>query len=206
MQENQLATGHPVIAHVIAEGEPILREYGYAAVAVSNFAEGVGVPLPGQTTLMAGALLAERGDFQIGWIVSIAIVAAATGNVAGYWIGRLGGRRVLAWLPIREERFVRVEAYFRRRALLLVFGARFLDGFRQTVPIIAGTMNMPWWRFFGASVAGSVAWAALWGGGLYLFGRDLHAMVPHLHRLGSHGWWLAALVLAALFAWLLSRR
>ena len=194
------------MSRVIAEGEPILREYGYPALAVSNFAEGVGVPLPGQTTLMAGAMLAERGDFQIGWIVSIAIVAAVVGNAAGYWIGRLGGRRLLDRLPIRDDRLARVEGFFDRRASLLVFGARFLEGFRQTVPLVAGTMNMPWWRFFGATLAGSAAWAVLWGGGLYWFGRDLHAIVPHLHRLASHTWWLAALLLLGLTAWLLARR
>ena len=206
MQIDQVAAVHPVIARIIAEGEPILREYGYPAVAVTNFAEGVGVPLPGQMTLMAGALLSDRGDFQIGWIVAIAFAAAVAGSCAGYWIGWYGGRRLLERLPVRHERLARAEGFFERRALGLVFLARFLDGFRQVVPLLAGTLKMPWWRFFGATLAGSGAWVGLWGGGVYLFGHDLHALALQFYRLGEHAWWLAAIALVLLLVWLLLRR
>ena len=196
----------PLIERLLSEGEPILEHYGYPAIVVCNFAESLGVPLPGQTTLVAGAMLADRGDFNIALVIALAFLSVVSGGAAGYWVGRVGGRRLLERLPIRPDRLERVEDFFVRQGLILVFSARFLDGLRQLVPMVSGSMNMPWWRFFAAHVAGSVIWVAVWGVAVYVFGRHIHALLPTLHRLEPHGWWLAGGGLCALLIWLLARR
>lgn len=198
-------SSHALIERFLSEGEPILEHYGYTAVVVCNFAEGLGIPLPGQTTLVAGALLADRGDFHIVIITTLALLAVVAGGAAGYWIGRSGGRQLLDRLPIRPERLTWVEKFFVRKGIVLVVAARFLDGFRQVVPLVCGSMNMPWWRFFAAHLTGSVLWVLVWGVAVYVFGHHINALLPILHRLGTHGWWLAGVGLLALLIWLLGR-
>ena len=55
-----------------------------------------------------------------------------------------------------------------------MFGARFVVLLRQLNGLIAGSMAMPWPRFFVANALGGAAWAALWVLGPYYF-ADLFA-------------------------------
>ena len=197
---------HPAIEHLLATARPILDEYGYVGLFVANFAEGFGIPLPGQTLLVASAILADAGDFTIGRVVALAFVAAVLGNCVGYLIGRTGGHAVLLRLRVSPARLERVEAFFARRGIWVVVLARFVDGLRQTAPLVAGSLEMPWWPFFGASLVGSAAWVSVWGIGAYLASEHVLGALALLHGLTGHGWWVAGVALAVLALWLLRRR
>jgi membrane protein DedA with SNARE-associated domain len=197
---------HPTIAHLLATARPILDEYGYPGLFVSNFAEGFGIPLPGQTLLLGSSILATSGDFDIRLVVAVAYVATVLGSCVGYLIGRTGGRALLLRCRIPPARLERVESFFARRGALVVVVARFLDGLRQTAPLVAGSLRMPWWRFFWASVFGGAAWVGTWGMGVYLLGEHLHGFLAGLHQLARHGWWLTGLLLIALALWLVGRK
>jgi membrane protein DedA with SNARE-associated domain len=190
---------------ILAHGEPLLRDYGYPALFACNLAEGVGIPLPGQTTLIAGAVLAGEGELRLGWILATALLASIGGNCAGYWIGRWGGQRLLRRLPVRAERLQKVESFVSRRGVLLVLAARFVDGLRQTVPLVAGSMGMHWWRFLAATTLGSAAWVALWGLGVYYLGREITPLLVRLHSVLEHPVWLIVAVLALVFGGLYLR-
>ena len=66
-------------------GLPLL----FAVVLIESF----GIPLPGETALIAFAVLAAQGHYSIATVVAIAAAGAIVGDNLGYWlIGRLGGR------------------------------------------------------------------------------------------------------------------
>lgn len=197
---------HPTIAHLLATARPILDEYGYPGLFISNFVEGFGIPLPGQTLLLGGSILATSGDFDIRFVVALSFIATLLGSCVGYAIGRTGGRALLLRCRIRPARLEQVESFFARRGALVVVFARFLDGLRQTAPLVAGSLQMPWWRFFWSSVVGAAAWVGVWGAGAYLLGEHLHGLLAALHQLAQHGWWLTAVLLLTLVLWLLWRR
>ena len=142
----------------LARTQPLLERYGYGVVAAAVLAEGLGIPTPGQTLLMAGALDAAKGRINITWLLFLVAASATIGNSIGYAIGRWGGRAVLNKLKVNTTRQQRLEDIFKRRGSVLIIFARFLDGLRQFNGIIAGVMRMPWWtslctmpqgRFFG---------------------------------------------------------
>jgi len=194
------------IAHLVAIARPILDKYGYAGLFVANFTEGFGIPLPGQTLLLGGAALAAMGDFDILLVTATAFVAAVLGNCVGYLIGRTGGHALLVRLRIPPARLERVESFFARRGVIVVVIARFLDGLRQTAPLVAGSLQMPWWRFLAASVVGAAAWVGVWGGAAYLVGEHRHEVLAVLYPLVRHGWWLIGVALIALALWLVWRK
>jgi membrane protein DedA with SNARE-associated domain len=198
---------HSEIAHLLATARPILDKYGYAGLFVSNLTEGFGVPLPGQTLLLGSSILAGTGDFDVRLVVTLAFVATILGNCVGYVIGRTGGRALLLRMRIPPARLERVESFVARRGVLVVAISRFVDGLRQTAPLVAGSLRMPWWPFFGASVTGAAAWVGVWGVGAYLVGEHAQGGLAALHRLIQRGWWLTAVVFVALAlaAWMLSR-
>ncbi len=163
--------------------EPVLDQYGYLAVFGTVLVEGFGIPAPGQTMLMAGAILAARGGMSIEVVLGLTFSAAVLGNSLGYLLGRWGGRLVLEKVGVSEARMQQVESLFNRYGGGIVFGGRFFDGLRQLSGIVAGTLEMPWWKFTFYNVVGAVAWTALWGLGVYFLDEDVKTVFAVFHRI-----------------------
>ena len=75
--------------------EPYLHQYGYSALFVAILLEDFGMPVPGETLLIASALLTSQGEMHLVPLLLTACVAAVTGDNIGYAIGRFGGRKLV---------------------------------------------------------------------------------------------------------------
>jgi membrane protein DedA with SNARE-associated domain len=129
--------------------------------------ESAGVPLPGETALVASGVLASQGKLNISAVIVIASVAAIIGDNCGYWIGRKGGRQLLErWsLVARHTQKVlpRAERIFAKHGGKTVFFGRFIAILRITTAWMAGISHMPWWRFLLFNAAGGILWATAIG-------------------------------------------
>ncbi|HEY2920750.1 MAG TPA: DedA family protein [Candidatus Binatia bacterium] len=190
----------------LARAQPLLERYGYGVIAAAVMAEGLGIPTPGQTLLMAGALEAAKGRINIAWLLFLVTAAATVGNSIGYAIGRWGGRAVLNKLKVNTARQQRLDDIFKRRGGGVILLARFVDGLRQLNGIIAGIMHMPWWTFTVYNAAGALLWTCAWGLGTYYLGRDIHVIAAFLHRHGRLLYVLSATAFVALMLYLLRFR
>jgi membrane protein DedA with SNARE-associated domain len=150
----------------LAELEPLLDQYGYLALAGFVMVESFGVPVPAQTLLIVAGIYAGDGRLNIALVGLVACVAAVTGDSIGYWIGRAGGRRLVLrigrYVLLTEDRLAKAEGFFERHGGKIVAVARFIDGLRQFNGVVAGVVNMAWWRFLAFNALGAVLWAALW--------------------------------------------
>ncbi|HKC79783.1 MAG TPA: hypothetical protein VKB91_01215, partial [Gemmatimonadaceae bacterium] len=72
-----------------------MESYGYIVVFLFVAIESLGVPLPGETVLVTAGALAALGHLSIWWVIAIAALGGIMGDAAGYWIGRLGGIRLI---------------------------------------------------------------------------------------------------------------
>jgi membrane protein DedA with SNARE-associated domain len=194
------------IDKAIARARPLLERYGYPAVFVAVGVEGAGIPAPGQTLLIAGAIDAVHGGLHIVILVALAVVAAILGNSIGYVIGRVGGRPVLHKLPISEARLSRVDALFRRYGGAFILLARFFDGARQLNGIMAGMLEMPWWRFSLWNLLGALIWVGVWGLGTWWLDRDIGAVLAVVERIEPLAIALVIALLLAGLAYLWHRR
>jgi membrane protein DedA with SNARE-associated domain len=175
----------------------LLDQYGlillFAVVALESF----GLPLPGETALIAAAVLAQRGHFDIVAVIAVAAVAAIVGDNLGYWAGRKGGRRLLERAPILRRYTPKLlptaERFFHKHGSKTVFIARFVSVLRVTAAWMAGISHMNWWTFLAWNAAGGIVWATLVGTLSYYFGRALADAIAHYGAIG-------ALVLVALVA------
>jgi membrane protein DedA with SNARE-associated domain len=129
--------------------------------------ESSGVPLPGETALVACGVLASQGSLSIGWVIVVAVVAAILGDNLGYWVARLGGRRLLFRFTVTRasaERYLpRAERFFARHGGKTVFVGRFFAILRVTAAWAAGLSHMRWWRFLAWNAAGGICWATMVG-------------------------------------------
>jgi membrane protein DedA with SNARE-associated domain len=191
--------------HALAAAQPLLDRWGYAAVFASIFAEGAGIPAPGQTLLVAGGLLAGRGRLSLSELLATALVAAAAGNALGWAIGRYGGRPLLERFAA-GERLARLERLFARSDAAVLALGRFVDGARQLNGIAAGALGTGPARFHVWNLLGAVLWAGFWGLGSYALGRDLEGMVALYHRLRPLFLGLAVVASTSLLIWLLRGR
>jgi len=178
----------------------LLLSYGLALLFGLIAMESAGVPLPGETALIAAAVLASQGHYSIYAVIAVAAAGAIVGDNVGYWIGRRGGRALLERTPIVRDYFERVlpiaERFFDRHGAKTIFFARFFAVLRVTAAWIAGISRMSWWRFLAFNAAGGVVWAVLVGLVAYYVGRTA---ADAINRYGLYaGVGLAIVVVAAL--------
>ena len=142
----------------------LIERYGYLIVFLGVTLEGVGIPLPGETVLIAAGALAHRGSLTLWETMVTGSLGAVMGGQAGYCVGRFGGRPfVLQWgryVFITPERLGRAERFFEQQGGRAVFFARFITGLRVFGALIAGMSRMSWGKFTLYSVLGGVVWAA----------------------------------------------
>jgi membrane protein DedA with SNARE-associated domain len=155
--------------------ESLVQDYGLVILFVLIAMESAGVPLPGETALITAGVLAARGDMDIVEVIVVAAAAAIIGDNVGYWVGRLGGRRLLErWEPL-ERHASRVlpwsERFFKRHGAKTIFFGRFFAVLRVTAAWLAGISRMHWWQFFFWNAAGGICWAVLVGLVSYYLGR-----------------------------------
>ena len=126
--------------------------------------ESFGLPVPGETALIACSVLASQGALSIVWVVVVGVLAAIVGDNLGYWAARKGGRPLLMRYrltrPYAEKYLPRGERFFAKHGGKTVFLGRFVAVLRVTAAWVAGISHMHWWRFLAWNAAGGIVWAA----------------------------------------------
>jgi len=165
----------------------LIIHYGYAMVVVLVFAEGVGLPLPGETALItAAAFAAQHNRLSITGVVIASVIGAAGGGLGGYWIGRTGGLSVLErhgrYIGVTKARIARARKFFTEHGPKAVFAARFIAILRMFAGLLAGVTHMRFWLFFLWNALGAIAWSLLFGTLGYLFGNNLPWLEKEIGR------------------------
>ena len=158
-----------------------LESYGYLVVFLLVMIESIGVPVPGETALIAAALYAgSTGKLQIWWVIAVAIAGAIVGDNIGFSIGRYGGAKLLLRyghkVRLHEGRLKIGIWLFRRHGGKVVFWGRFVSILRTWAAFLAGANHMEWPRFLAFNAAGGIVWATLYGVLYYVFGDALRRL------------------------------
>ena len=143
--------------------QSLVHDYGLFILFLLIAMESAGIPLPGETALVAAGVLASQGDMSIVAVIAVAAVAAIVGDNVGYWAGRKLWQR---W-SFLERHASRVlpwsERFFKRHGGKTIFLARFIAVLRVTAAWLAGISKMHWWLFFLWNAAGGIVWAVAVG-------------------------------------------
>jgi membrane-associated protein len=183
----------------------LVQLFGYPLLFLLVMGESSGALVPGETALIAAAVLASQGKLRIELVIPLAAAAAIVGDNIGYAIGRRGGR----WLMERPGRFqsqraqalTTGETFFARHGPKAVFFGRFVLGLRVWASWLAGATRMRWRSFVLWNALGGICWASAIGLLAYYLG---HAAGNAIKAFGIYG--LAAAVVAAGGAFLAHRR
>jgi len=186
----------------------LFARYGYFVVFFGILLENAGVPVPGETILLAGAALARFGHLSLPWVVVVAIAGAVVGDNIGFLIGRRGGRVLIerhgGRLGLTSARLAQFDAFFTKHGAKTVFIARFVTGLRVVAAVLAGASTMSWNTFLLFNATGAVAWASTFGAVGYLLGYSWETIERWIGDLGLA--FLIVLAVAAVVAIVRSRR
>jgi len=186
----------------------LFARYGYFVIFFGVMLENAGVPVPGETILLAGAALARFGHLSLPAVILVAITGAILGDNIGFFIGRRGGRVLLErrgrMFGLTPARIAQFDGFFARHGAMTVFIARFVTGLRVVGAILAGASTLPWGRFLIFNAAGAIAWATTFGAVGYLLGYSWDTIEQWIGSLGLV--FLAVLAAAGLVALVRARR
>ena len=185
----------------------LFKGYGYWIVFFGVMLENAGLPVPGETILLAAGYFASEGHFSITLVMVIATIGAVTGDNCGYWIGHKVGRNLLIkhgkYVMLTEARFRSMEIYFKSHGDKTVLVARFITGFRVFTALFAGASGMLWARFLLFNVLGAISWAVVITLLGFFFGRSWDLLEQYIK---GAGWVLGAVVVVAIIAYHIFKR
>jgi membrane protein DedA with SNARE-associated domain len=205
-----LASGPPPLPGFLNALSPTLQHYGLWAIGLLITLEDFGIPAPGETILIAGAIYAGAGRLNIVAVGVVGFIAAIIGDNIGFAIGHFGGRALaLRWgryVFLTEERLNKAENFFDRRGAIVITFARFVEGLRQANGIIAGITGMHWLRFVIFNAIGAALWVGTWVSVGYFAGDHIGAIYHYINLYSYYV--LVALVVLILgyVTWHLRRR
>ena len=179
-----LASNPPPLPGFLEALSSPLQHFGVWAIALLIMVEDFGIPVPGETILIAGAIYAGAGRLNVVAVGVAAFIAAIIGDNIGFAIGHFGGRALaLRWgkyVFLTEERLNKAEAFFDRRGAIVITFARFVEGLRQANGIIAGITGMHWLRFLIFNAIGAALWVGTWVSLGYLAGDHITTIYHYI--------------------------
>jgi membrane protein DedA with SNARE-associated domain len=179
-----LASSAPPLPGFLNALSGTLQHFGLWAIGLLITLEDFGVPVPGETILIAGAIFAGAGRINVVALGVVAFFAAVTGDNIGFAIGHFGGRalalRFGKYVFLTEERLDKAEAFFDRRGSIVITFARFVEGLRQANGIIAGITGMHWLRFVVFNAIGAALWVGTWVTIGYFAGNNITTIYHYI--------------------------
>jgi membrane protein DedA with SNARE-associated domain len=179
--------------------EHFLATWGYAAVFVLSFISSMGLPVGSELAIIYGGVLASGqvsgvNPLNLAVVILVALLGEVLGSVAGYAIGRYGGRtlvdRVGKYVLLTHKDLDRAEAWFARRGEPFVLFGRFIPLLRSFVSFAAGLGEMAPVKFLAYTIVA----CAIWCTALSSLGYSLGSSYKHVLNAFSYAGYVAAVL------------
>ena len=187
-----------------------VEQFTYIGMFLALLAGSLGVPLPEETVIIAGGVLAHEEVVRWGVALPVCLIGVLSGDVVLYWVGHHWGLHVLAWRPVQyavtPERAQALIAAYQRHGVKIVFAARHVIGLRAPAFLMAGTVRIPFWKFFAIDAGSALVGVSFSFGVAYFLTDHLKEILTNVHRVER---WIAAIALAAgvvALVWIVRRR
>ncbi|MGB9736500.1 MAG: DedA family protein [bacterium] len=152
-----------------------LYPWSYFIIGLGVMIENAGIPVPGETIMIAASILSAAGKFDPYLVAISGATGAIIGDNMGYWLGKIGGRKLFKRLsnhfPYIDKTMKNTEMFFKRYGGITVFLARFIAGVRIFAGPVAGISLMEFKKFFLFNATGAIVWASVLVFGIMHLGR-----------------------------------
>ncbi len=172
---------------ILINSEKLIHYGGLALLLMVIFAETglvIGFIFPGDALLFTAGLLCGSDLVVSIWLLLLTAAAAAiTGNITGYFTGKIFGQRLLLKKDsffFKQRYFDKSRDYYEKYGGVALVAGRFLPVIRTFVPILAGTIGINFWRFNLYNITGAVLWTGTLIPLGYLVGKKIPASIDNI--------------------------
>ena len=177
----------------------------YAIIALGSAIENIFPPIPSDTFVVLGAVLADRGSLQATGVLLSAWIANTAGAMCVFGLARRHGPAMFRthWgrRLLRPHQLDRMGSFYERHGLWAIFLSRCLPVLRVIVPTFAGFAGLRPGRAFFPLVAASLLWNALMVAGGILASRNVGRLLDLLGRVNAWLLVVAAIVFGLIIRW-----
>ncbi|MEO0340442.1 MAG: hypothetical protein AAF242_14675, partial [Bacteroidota bacterium] len=113
----------------------LLESLGYLGVFIGSFMEG-------EILFLTAIQMARLGYMQFYGVLVAVFLGTWTADWVFYWAGRSQGQRVMQRFPKLMGKFREMGQRMEKYDRLLLFGYRFMYGFRVVLPVLFGTKGI----------------------------------------------------------------
>jgi membrane-associated protein len=175
------------IFDILLNSQKLIHYGGLALLLIVIFAETglvFGFIFPGDALLFTAGILCGTDLMVNIWLLVVSVaLAAIAGNLTGYYTGKYLGNRLhhkKDTFFFKQRHLEKSKAYYEKYGGISLIGGRFMPVVRTFVPILAGAIDMNFWKFNMFNISGAI----LWSGTLiplgYLVGKEIPSSVDHL--------------------------
>ncbi|WP_039975378.1 DedA family protein [Vibrio jasicida] len=141
--------------------KPLLEQYGYLALIVSIFLEGIGIPMPGQSLMIAASIISSEHVMNLSLVMIVSWLSCFFGNTCGYLIGYY----FEGWLDkkgyISGPKMQKLQSTIQRYGPACLVVSRFVEGMKQFMPLACGIAKMSRKEFLLGNALATTIWVAV---------------------------------------------
>ncbi|MCF4176623.1 DedA family protein [Vibrio sp. McD22-P3] len=186
--------------------KPLLEQYGYFALIVSIFLEGIGIPMPGQSLMIAASILSSQQVMNLSLVLSISWLSCFLGNTCGYMIGYY----FEGWLDkkgyVSGPKMQKLQSMIKRYGPACLVISRFVEGMKQFMPLACGVAKMPRNEFLLGNALATTIWVAVFGLLTHFAFDHLQLFQQFYHQHRAIVWLVSAGLFVALIVALMTRK
>ncbi|MFN1534254.1 MULTISPECIES: DedA family protein [Vibrio harveyi group] len=141
--------------------KPLLEQYGYLALIVSIFLEGIGIPMPGQSLMIAASIISSEHVMNLSLVMIVSWLSCFLGNTCGYLVGYY----FEGWLDkkgyISGPKMQKLQSTIQKYGPACLVVSRFVEGMKQFMPLACGIAKMPRKEFLLGNALATTIWVAV---------------------------------------------
>jgi membrane protein DedA with SNARE-associated domain len=159
---------------------------GYPGIFLLMAMESSVIPVPSELVMPPAGYLAAQGRMNIWVAIFMGTAGSLVGAYANYYAAHYLGRPLLLkygkYVWITEEKFAKVEQYFKDHGEISTFIGRLLPVIRHLISLPAGLAGMNHVKFTIYTLAGAGIWVTIltWIG--YFIGANQELIMQYSHQ------------------------
>ncbi len=159
---------------------------GYPGIFLLMAMESSVIPVPSELVMPPAGYLAQQGQMNIFVVILCGTVGSLVGAYANYFAAHYLGRPLLLkygkYVWITEEKFAKVETFFKEHGEVSTFIGRLLPVVRHLISLPAGLAGMNHWKFSLYTLLGAGIWVTVLTYIGYFIGANQELIMRYSHQ------------------------
>ncbi len=159
---------------------------GYPGIFLLMAMESSVIPIPSELVMPPAGYLAHQGEMSLWVAILCGTAGSLVGAYANYFAAHYLGRPLLLkygkYVWITEEKFAKVETFFKSHGEISTFIGRLLPVIRHLISLPAGLAGMHHWKFSLYTLLGAGIWCTVlaWIG--WFIGKEEALIMRYSHQ------------------------